>query len=394
MGLLLLRARGIFYTPLLRSLTDAQKTLLKDRLQEIPPLSGFHPSLGWAPKPHTRSTDVRINSQGLRSEIEYAHEPDLGTIRISAFGDSFTFGSEVDNQDTWEHQMEEQDPRFQVLNFGMGAYGLDQAYLRYLQDGVPFNSAIVIIGFMSENIFRNVNVFRPFYSPTYANNLYTKPRFTLVNDRLSLVRNPLSTVDDYKRLVTDDGAVLREIGGEDYYYQTGYLAGPLDGFPSVRLAKIATQIVKEALNPIVTSDGSYAVTGDAFRLTARIMDEFYCAALRHGSLPAIVLYPDLDDFRRHRNHESRRYAPLIEHLQTKGFRYVDILDALVAYDPALPEPLLTVGQWGHYSRLGNRIVASRISDYVRDENLVDRETIRALAAATFQKLVCTTQVVP
>ena len=168
-------------------------------------------------------------------------------------------GSEVNNTATWEYQLEERDARFEVLNFGVGAYGLDQAYLRYLLDGVRFHSDIVVIGFMSENINRNLNVFRPFYSSMYATNIYTKPRFSLENGNLLLLKNPLTTVDGYMRLVTNDEVVLREIGSKDYFYQAGYLDGPLDKLPSVRLLKVATRSVKERLNPVVTTKGTYAV---------------------------------------------------------------------------------------------------------------------------------------
>ncbi len=388
LGLLFLQARGVEYTPLASFLSQEQKTLIKGRLEDSPPLSGHHPILGWAPNPHTNSEDVRINSQGIRSEKEYAHNTDSRVVRVSAFGDSFTFGSEVNNNDTWERQFEGQVSRFEVLNFGVGAYGLDQAYLRYLEEGAAFASDIVIIGFMSENIYRNLNVFRPFYSSSYSSNLYTKPRFSLESGNLFLVKNPLSTVEDYKRLITDDGAVLREIGNKDYYYQAGYLAGRTDWSPSLRLLKIVTRIVKEKLNPVVTREGTYAVSSEGFRLTARLLEEFNCAALQHESLPVIVIYPDLGDLSRYRSHQTKRYEPLLEHLNKKGIRYLDILDALVAYDPTLPVDQLTVGRWGHFSRLGNNIVATYLKQYLKDEGLVVRDKIKALARAARAKENC------
>ncbi len=259
----------------------------------------------------------------------------------------------------------------------MGAYGLDQGYLRYLQDGVPFHSDIVIIGFMSENIYRNLNVFRPFYSSLYKTNLYTKPRFSVENGNLILFKNPLATKEDYVRFLTDDETVLKEIGSKDYYYQIGYLAGAMDRLPSVRLFKIATRSLKERLNPVVTREGSYAVTSEAFRLTTRLLEAFYCAALQHESLPVIVIYPDLGDLSRHRDHQPKRYEPLLEHLRMNGFRYVDQLDALVAYDPHVPKDQLTVEPWGHYTRLGNKIVASYLQDYLRKKGLVSRDAIKS-----------------
>ena len=125
----------------------------------------------------------------------------------------------------------------------------------------------------------------------------------------------------------------------------------------MRLLKIATRSVKEKLNPVVTHEGSYVVSSEGFRLTTRLLEEFYCATLQHESLPVIIIFPDLGDFSRYSSHQAKRYEPLLEHLHTKGFRVLDMLDALVTYDPALPKDRLTVGKWGHYSRLGNSIVA-------------------------------------
>jgi len=386
LGLLFLQAKKVNYYPQSSVLSEKQKQLIKSRIEDRPPLGGHHPILGWRPKPHTRTEEVRINSQGIRADHDYAQTVKPELVRVSAFGDSFTFGNEVANEETWERQLESRDPRFEVLNFGVGAYGLDQAYLRYLHEGIPFNSDIVVIGFMTENIHRNLNVFRPFYHSSYSDNIYTKPRFLLENGHFTLLKNPLATIEDYRRFVTNDEAVLREIGTHDYFYQIKYRAGPMDWLPSARLIKITTWSVKKWLNPVLTKEGSYAVSSEAFPLTTRIFDEFYCAALQHASLPVIVIYPALPDLDRQRNHQRKQYEPMLEHFHTKGFRYVDLLDAFVAYDPTLPQNQINVGKWGHYSPLGNTIVATYLQHYLNDEKLAVRDKIKTLV-----REACTTE---
>ncbi len=388
LGLVALRVKGAYYAPLPSALSQEQKNLIIARLEDSPPLPNHHPILGWAPKPNAHFKDVRINSQGIRSEHDYSHDVDARLVRVSAFGDSFTFGSEVDGQATWERQLEDNDARFEVLNFGVGAYGLDQAYLRYLLDGVHFDSDIVVIGFMSENIYRNLNVFRPFYSAMYRINIYTKPRFSIENGNLSLLTNPLTTVEDYRRFVTHSEGVLREIGSRDYFYHVGYLAGPMDRLPSVRLLKIATRSAKERLNPVVTREGSYAVSSEGFRLASALFEEFYCAALQHESLPVILIFPDLGDFERQRSRRTRRYKLLLESFETKGFRYLDTLDAFVAHDPQLPLDRLTIDRWGHYSRLGNQIVAKHLQRYLTDQGLVNRDAIKTRVRAARERQIC------
>ncbi|GJL70798.1 MAG: hypothetical protein NPIRA06_34330 [Nitrospirales bacterium] len=384
-GLRLLENKRVRFDPEPSALSQEQKNLIERLMKKRPPLSGHHPILGWTAKIHSNFKGAETNSQGIRAKQDYPQDVDPKVIRVSAFGDSFTFGSEVSTDETWERQLEDQDPRFEILNFGVGGYGLDQAYLRYLQDGVAFNADIVVIGFMTENIYRNLSVFRPFYHSSYSTSIYTKPRFSLQNGYLFLVQNPLTTVEDYTRFVTNDEVVLREIGNKDYHYQVGYLAGSMDWLPSIRLIKIATRSVKERINPVETLEGSYAPSSEGFHLTTRIFEEFYCAALQHKSLPVVVIYPDLNDLRRHRSHKSKRYEPLVQHLHAKGFRYLDVLNAFIAYDPRLPKDQLTVGQWGHYSRLGNSVVATFLQDYLNKEKLTVRDHVKNLARAA-----CTT----
>jgi hypothetical protein len=376
LGLRALQAKGLEYDPRPRRLSEEQKALIATRLAESGSLRGHHPVLGWSPVPLLHTEQVTVNSQGIRAERDYSREVPPNVVRVSAFGDSFTFGSDVRNSDTWESQLEVQDSRLQVLNFGVGAYGLDQAYLRYLREGVQFHPDIVVIGFMSENIYRNLNVFRPFYnSLAYPKNIYTKPRFLLENDTISLYPNPLASREDYERFLTDDEAVLQRIGRNDYYYQTGYVSGPLDRSPSVRLLKIALRSLKEQLNPVVTPDGTYAADSEAFLLTTRLLEAFYCAALQHESLPVIAIYPERLDLDRHLHRQVKRYEPLLQYLRERDLRHLDLLEPLVAYDPDVPKDKLTVGRWGHYSPLANKLIANYFDDYLIKQALVSRDNI-------------------
>jgi len=151
---------------------------------------------------------------------------------------------DVKNDQTWQAMMEREVPNLEVLNFGVGAFGLDQAYLRYLEDGQQFQSHIVLIGFMSENIFRNVNTYRPFYFSDTGSPL-AKPRFVIKEDKLSLIPNPMKSVQDYKRLLLHSQDVLSEIGIHDFYYQRRYKSSKFDWSPTVRLAKIKIQEFNE-----------------------------------------------------------------------------------------------------------------------------------------------------
>lgn len=134
--------------------------------------------LGWVVKPNEAGTRYHSNSQGVRSMREYTPEPAPHVTRIATFGDSFTHGDGVLNHETWQEALNRFDERLEVINFGVPAFGLDQAFLRFQHDSHIYPSHIVFIGYMTENIFRHVNRYRPFYAAKTGLPL-SKPRFVV-----------------------------------------------------------------------------------------------------------------------------------------------------------------------------------------------------------------------
>ena len=60
------------------------------------------------------------NSAGMRDNREYRRVPPPVTIRMSAFGDSFTYGEDVTLGDTWEKQLALLMPSMVSLKYGVG----------------------------------------------------------------------------------------------------------------------------------------------------------------------------------------------------------------------------------------------------------------------------------
>ena len=68
-----------------------------------------------------------------------------GKTRIALVGDSFTFGEDVTYEETWGYFLEKElGSQFQVLNFGVAGYGVDQSFLRYEKDVRKWKPKIVI----------------------------------------------------------------------------------------------------------------------------------------------------------------------------------------------------------------------------------------------------------
>ncbi|MCI0407945.1 MAG: SGNH/GDSL hydrolase family protein [Acidobacteria bacterium] len=142
----------------------------------------YHPTRGWALKPDlnhfsmARGKQLTTNSRGLRSQVEYSYDAPQHGDRILVLGDSFTFGEDVSDWETYSHVLGELLPEDQVLNFGVHGYGLDQMLLYLREEGVKYHPDWVILGYVDEDIYRGILTFRD----------YAKPRFQLA-ERNSLI---------------------------------------------------------------------------------------------------------------------------------------------------------------------------------------------------------------
>jgi hypothetical protein len=373
------KRRGLTYFPDGSTLAPGARANLDRFLHGQKPWTIMDADLGWLP-------GRQNNLAGTRDDREYDPQPPAGILRIAAFGDSFTYGSDVKLGENWAKRIPAINPAIEVMNYGAGAYGLDQAYLRYLKVGADYHPHIVFIGFMTENISRDVNVYRGFYSRDYSDWFYTKPRFRIEKGELVLIPNPLRSVEDYRRLRDAEAEVLSELGRNDYHYAGHYRAGPFDFSPTVRLVKmVAARIQKSRQSPIFTADGRYNQRSEAYDITVRIFDAFYRKVLEAGALPIIVVLPDLNDQHRSREGKPRRYAALLDDFNAKGYRYIDAMQALELVQQRYTISDLSV-KWGHYSKLGNDIVARYILQSLGAWDLDKVSEVKALTASERRRL--------
>ena len=145
------------------------------------------PSKGWRSKPNLR--DVRVfdnkilntNSKGLRGKRDFPYIKNKETLRILILGDSFTFGDEVSDDETYSHYLQEMLPHTEVINMGVHGYGHDQMLILLKEEGVKYQPDIVILGFLPLDMSRNLLEFRDF----------AKPRFVLKGGELRLTGTPV-----------------------------------------------------------------------------------------------------------------------------------------------------------------------------------------------------------
>jgi hypothetical protein len=153
------------------------------------------PLLGWRPKAGIRTRSMRpgsydvtvsTNAQGLRGRDDVIRERAPGVPRIAVFGCSQTFGSGVEDDETFSARLAASLPGVEVLNFGVHGYGTDQMLLRWEEEGVRYAPDVVVIAFAYYHLDRNITGFR----------FYAKPHFVFDRDgALRLVGVPVPDPD-------------------------------------------------------------------------------------------------------------------------------------------------------------------------------------------------------
>src|SRR5262245_50269946 len=177
----------------------------------------IHPVVGWEYGTGKISDTEHLNSQGIRSDREYAPQSPEGVTRLAAFGDSYVYCNEVGDADSWPGQLETRW-KCEVLNYGVGGYGTDQAFLRFREEGRRMKPQVVIIGFTSMQATRVVSRYRRFQDP--GDGPWFKPRFLLDdNGGLQFLASPVASPADAERLVTNPAGIAA-FGKHDYWYSS------------------------------------------------------------------------------------------------------------------------------------------------------------------------------
>jgi hypothetical protein len=319
----------------------------------------FDVELGWRNRSGVRvfAGKYSTHAEGWRgAQREYAPLPPPGHVRLAAFGESFTFGHEVADDACWAARVEALDPRFEVPNFGVGAYGTDQALLLAEEVLPRLHAHLVLVGLLLENIGRNVNRYQPLWNPRRPTPL-AKPRFVLEGGRLRLVPLPFRDRLDFVDAVAD-GSVLARLSAHEAWSTEDLPAllrwSGCGGLFAARRAAARRDIVEQWREP-----------GEAFDVTLAIVDRFRELAREQGASDAVLLvFPSSGDLMRLQRQAQPYWSSLIEALEARTAPYVDFSSELAAQARIGGLDALFETD-GHYSALGNHVVARVLVEWLQ-----------------------------
>jgi len=160
----------------------------------------YHPVVGYRFVPNLKARIphegggylLQANETGFRSNRPFVPKATPGYRRVLVFGDSFTAGDAVSNQQRYTDLLESILPHAEVYNFGLSSTGTDQQYLAWREFAQDIEHDVLVIAVFVENVRRVVARFRPHRDAEGVERLYAKPFYTLEGDQLQLHQVPPS----------------------------------------------------------------------------------------------------------------------------------------------------------------------------------------------------------
>ncbi len=336
---------------------------------------GWDGALGWVRKPNTSGTETgrhgvatayHIDETGARLNPGFQGQPPA----VLAFGDSYTFARQVDDDQTWAHFLST-GLRRNVANYGVGNYGFDQALLRLEQEYDEHPAPVVIIGVVPETMSR-LHAYWKHYSE-YGNTFAFKPRFVLQGDVLVFKPNLIDTKDKFDII----DAFQSALATDDYFYETKFkrdLLGFPYSFSVFKNPKRTFGLMLAALTDRIgiTSDAAFIhvmrrniqMTRDLYAnaesaaLFEALIKRFVHFCTDRGAIPILLMMPQRMDIERIR--KGDHYYHDFMQAMSKHLTIVDAGDALLS-EPDLDSLYINDRYGGHLSVAGNQRVAALLA---------------------------------
>lgn len=329
--LTLLLLFGIFEIGSRMSKRNFETSTINFLLQERTLFKSSYPSqydetLGWIPKEFYTgkgrgNKQITIKENGIRSNGK--DELSITQHSILAVGDSFTFGDEVSDNETWPAILERLTKK-KVINGGVFGYGLDQTYLRAEQLIDIYHPDTLIVSFIHDDIER---------CQLSERSSVGKPYFDINQGELVLKNTPVPQPN------YDKVGLLRRVAGHSYFLHRFMLSRfPglwLEGIKWKQTTKVHSQgnivsaMLLQKFSELAESNNIkvYILIQDTYVSSARsknIVDSTldYFTKIQTKPLNIIDLRSELDELRTNNNKEFKSLFFGKKHMTKAGNHFI------------------------------------------------------------------------
>jgi hypothetical protein len=365
----------------LRASAVARGTL--DRFLSGPAWARFDPELGYVLSNYLpaegvdgSSTMSTIQPNGARTSFAYVNRP----CRINTYGDSFTLCHQVSDGETWQEYLAAHlgEP---VRNFGMGGYGVYQAWRRLLREEQTSHAAEYLIFYIwgDDHIrsllrCRHALIYRVWDHQgggRFHNNFWANLEMDPGSGQLIERPNRLPTRDSLYRM-TDPQWMVDNLGDDLALHLYTFVRGFTRDLDRERISRLAA-----ALGHSFDWNSGAALREQAvtlldkysLRATRYILDRVSDFASRNRKKLLVVLFDPGRAMRDLREGKPRYDQEIVDYLKSRQMRFFDMNEVHLRDFAQYRIPFadyLKLYFIGHYNPRGNHFFAHSIKDTVID----------------------------
>jgi len=300
--------------------------------------------------------------------------------KIITYGDSYTFCRHVNDDETWQWFLSEHT-NTNVVNLGVGNYGLDQAYVKMNKTVLDHKDTaeVVIMTVVPETIVRIVNVWKHFYE--YGNIYGFKGRYFYKEKDLVWIDNIINDV-----LIEKKNDWVNKIKEQDYCYENKFKKDILTFPYSLSLIKsykrnllliyyllqkkflslmglTNDKIANNAWNHVMKCNHNFTKSlyknKEVLNLLKTIVRKFAKSARDLNLKPIFLMIPYLEDLNKSDN-SSLYYVEFINEIKN-NVTTIDLGEVFVKKGN-VNDLYVSDSIGAHLNKSGNKIVADTIKD--------------------------------
>ncbi|MDP7132956.1 MAG: hypothetical protein QF437_20845 [Planctomycetota bacterium] len=349
---------------------------------DAPVWAKFDPELGYLLKDCVLKDGVdecytlsHYASGGERMMINHADQP----CRMNTYGNSFTQCHQVSDGETWQEYLAAHlgEP---IRNYGIGGFGVYQAYLRMLREEATVSSAEnMMLNIYSDDHYRSIYPWRGIHMRSYYQNM--NPKMFHANPWAHVRLNPES--GKFEEVVNQYSTPesLYQLCEKEHVYETFKDEFTLNARAAQRGVKDAqTDILQEVAdafgrptdfsNPDATAKTAQdLLTYCGLASSVFVVEKATAFAEEHGK-KLIILLSYASPYTQTACEGNPRFDQwFVDALAEKGHLFVDSLAKHVEDFQSFrctPEEYIRRYYIGHYNPLGNHFFAFAIEDAVVD----------------------------
>jgi carbamoyltransferase len=316
---------------------------------------------------------VKTNNVGFRSNVDFELKKKQSK-RIIFLGDSNTAGDGVNNNERFSDLVAEHF-NFESYNFALPGSGTDQQYLIWEEHVKNYDSDLIILGVLVENIERNKVAYRETVDPNNQDKVLTpKPFFKLKNGELVL-NNHHNNQDARNISLIDPKLVQWDIPrGQAYIYKAIEIFRTHNFFKPIRknlnpvIDKLRSLIIKYAYQPYP----DYKKTNsDGYLLMNAILKKF----IKSINKPIIIL--PIPTYHYYHDEAKPIYQNFFKNFNDpkNNTFVVDILDDLKKMSLEDRKKLCFKEDKSHFSPYGHIIISDILKKKIKELNLLKSKNI-------------------